>query len=73
MSDPVEATDWRQFASNTAISEGMFIGGERRAASSDRRLDEAGELCAGWLDTRRARLGAAGRCGCCRGCGAYGI
>jgi gamma-glutamyl-gamma-aminobutyraldehyde dehydrogenase len=32
MSDPVEATDWRQFASNTAISEGMFIGGERRAA-----------------------------------------
>jgi acyl-CoA reductase-like NAD-dependent aldehyde dehydrogenase len=32
VSDPVAATDWRQLASDTKIPDGMFIGGERRAA-----------------------------------------
>src|SRR6476659_1849510 len=32
VSDPVAATDWRQLAADTTISDGMFIGGERRAA-----------------------------------------
>jgi hypothetical protein len=32
VSDPVAATDWRQLATETKIPEGMFIGGERRAA-----------------------------------------
>jgi gamma-glutamyl-gamma-aminobutyraldehyde dehydrogenase len=32
VSDPVAATDWRQLAADIDISEGMFIGGERRAA-----------------------------------------
>ena len=32
ISDPVGATDWRQLASNATISDGMFIGGGRRAA-----------------------------------------
>ena len=32
MSDPVGATNWRQLAADATISEGMFIGGERRAA-----------------------------------------
>jgi 4-(gamma-glutamylamino)butanal dehydrogenase len=30
--DPVAATDWRQLAADTTISDGMFIGGERRVA-----------------------------------------
>jgi 4-(gamma-glutamylamino)butanal dehydrogenase len=30
--DPVAAIDWRQLAADTTISDGMFIGGERRAA-----------------------------------------
>jgi len=32
VSDPVAATDWRQLAADVRIPEGMFIGGERRAA-----------------------------------------
>jgi gamma-glutamyl-gamma-aminobutyraldehyde dehydrogenase len=32
VSDPVAATDWRQLAADIDIPEGMFIGGERRAA-----------------------------------------
>lgn len=32
VSDPVAAIDWRQRASDLTIDEGMFIGGERRAA-----------------------------------------
>ena len=32
VSDPVAATDWRQLAAGTSIPEGLFIGGERRAA-----------------------------------------
>ena len=32
VSDPVAATDWRQLATDIDIPEGMFIGGERRAA-----------------------------------------
>ena len=32
VSDPVAATDWRQLATDTKIPDGMFIGGERRAA-----------------------------------------
>jgi len=31
-SDPVAATDWRQLATDAKIPDGMFIGGERRAA-----------------------------------------
>ena len=32
VSDPVAATDWRQLAADIRIPEGIFIGGERRAA-----------------------------------------
>ncbi|HEY9471317.1 MAG TPA: hypothetical protein VIQ76_17070, partial [Propionibacteriaceae bacterium] len=32
VSDPVTAIDWRQRAADLTINEGMFIGGERRAA-----------------------------------------
>jgi gamma-glutamyl-gamma-aminobutyraldehyde dehydrogenase len=32
VSDPVAATDWRRLAAETSIPEGIFIGGERRAA-----------------------------------------
>ncbi|HEX5907728.1 MAG TPA: aldehyde dehydrogenase family protein, partial [Propionibacteriaceae bacterium] len=32
VSDPVAATDWRQFAAEAKIPEGIFIGGERRSA-----------------------------------------
>jgi 4-(gamma-glutamylamino)butanal dehydrogenase len=32
VSDPVAAIDWRQRAADLTINEGMFIGGERRAA-----------------------------------------
>jgi 4-(gamma-glutamylamino)butanal dehydrogenase len=32
VSDPVAATDWRQLAAGASIPEGIFIGGERRAA-----------------------------------------
>jgi len=32
VSDPVAATDWRQLAAGTSIPEGIFVGGERRAA-----------------------------------------
>ena len=32
VSDPVAATDWRQLAAEIEIPDGMFIGGERRAA-----------------------------------------
>ena len=32
VSDPVAATDWRQLATDTKISDGMFIGGKRWAA-----------------------------------------
>src|SRR5215212_8793263 len=32
ISDPVAAIDWRQRAANLTINEGIFIGGERRAA-----------------------------------------
>ena len=28
VSDPVAATDWRQLATDTKISDGMFIGGQ---------------------------------------------
>jgi 4-(gamma-glutamylamino)butanal dehydrogenase len=32
ISDPVSATDWRRLAADAHIPEGVFIGGERRAA-----------------------------------------
>ena len=32
VSDPVAAIDWRQRAAEITIDEGIFVGGERRAA-----------------------------------------
>ena len=50
VSDPVAATDWRQFAAEAKIPEGIFIGGERRSAIDG--CDSASELCTGRYDTR---------------------
>jgi hypothetical protein len=43
VSDPVAATDWRQLAAEVGIPEGVFIGGESRAAidGSTRTVDSA--------------------------------
>ena len=71
MSDPVEATDWRQLAADATISEGMFIGGERRAAidGSTRPVN----FGAGWLDAGQSRVGTTRRRRCGRGRSPYGI
>ena len=58
VSDPVAATDWRQLAADIRIPEGIFIGGERRAAidGSTRAVNSARDGSPWWTSPGHSRL-----------------